>query len=241
MAAVTVTATAVTAATGPAAAIDVVDAMAGYYARRAQIYERVYHKPERQTDLRAMEAALAAPFAGRAVLEIACGTGWWTPHGARDCASWLATDLSLETMAIARAKPLPPGKVEFAVVDAYALDAAEALRGKHFDAAFTGCWWSHVPLARLPGWLDSLHAQLAPGARVVMLDNSHVQTSSQPITRRDDAGNSYQLRTLDDGSEHEVLKNFPTPDEAFAMLGPRARDPQWTAHAHYWVLSYALA
>ena len=215
---------------------DVVETMADYYARRAASYERIYHKPERQADLRAMEAALAEPFAGRRVLEIACGTGWWTPHGARRAAAWLATDLNPETMAIARHKPLP-ACVQFATVDAYSF--AE-LEGRSFDGAFAGCWWSHVPLQRLPAWLATLHARLEPGARVVMLDNRYVPGSSTPLSRQDEAGNTYQKRPLDDGSEHEVLKNFPTPEQAFAMLGPRAHAPQWTAHPHYWVLSYTL-
>jgi len=214
------------------------ESMQRYYAQRAAYYERVYDKPERQDDLRAMKAWLAAPFAGRCVLEIACGTGYWTPHTAERCTSWLATDINDEVMAIARGKPLPAGKVSFQRADAYTL--AE-LGDARFDAAFAGCWWSHVALDRLPAWLDTLHARLEPGARVVMLDNGFVQTSNLPITRRDAQGNTYQLRTLDDGSTHEVLKNFPTRDEAFAMLGPRARDPQWLALTHYWVLSYTLA
>ena len=86
-----------------------------------------------------------------------------------------------------------------------------------------------------------MHARLAPGARVVFLDNSYVQVSSTPLSRTDAAGNTYQQRTLSDGSLHEVLKNFPTREQAFAMLGPRARRPQWQAHTHYWVLSYELA
>lgn len=216
---------------------DVVAGMQTYYARRAAYYERVYHKPERQTDLRAMEAWLPGVFAVRRVLEIACGTGWWTPHGARDALDWLAADLNPETMAIAKSKPLPPS-VRFATVDAYAMTE---LGISTFDGAFAGCWWSHVPLARLPGWLDTLHARLEPGARVVMLDNSFVPTSSTPISRRDADGNTYQMRTLDDGSVHEVLKNFPTPEQAFAVLGARARAPQWIAHTHYWILSYELA
>ena len=210
--------------------------MATYYAQRAAYYERVYFKPERQDDLRAMETWLALPFAGRRVLEVACGTGWWTPHGARDAASWLATDLNPETMAVARAKPLP-ACVAFAQVDAYTFAQIE---GRTFDAAFTGCWWSHVPLQRLPGWLEALHSRLEPGSRVVMLDNSFVQTSSTPITHHDAFGNGYQTRSLDDGSVHEVLKNFPTREEAFAMLGPRARQPEWIDYEHYWVLSYEL-
>jgi demethylmenaquinone methyltransferase/2-methoxy-6-polyprenyl-1,4-benzoquinol methylase len=216
--------------------MDITEQMRGYYAQRAAYYERVYAQPERQDELRAIEAALPAVFAGRRVLEIACGTGWWTPHGARDAAFWLATDAQPETLAVARAKPMPPA-VRFATADAYSL--AE-LGVKRFDAAFAGCWWSHVPLARLRAWLDTLHARLLPGARVLMLDNSFVQTRSTPISRADAEGNTYQLRTLDDGSQHEVLKNFPSAAEAIAALGPRACAPQWTAHTHYWLLSYTL-
>jgi len=221
-----------------AAGEDSVAAMAAYYARRAAEYESVYAKPERQADLRRMEAGIAAPFAGRRVLEIACGTGWWTPHAAREAADWLATDLNPETTAIAQAKVLPPC-VRFATADAYTL--TEIAHEPPFGAAFAGCWWSHVPLQRLPGWLALLHSRLAPGARVVFLDNSFVQTSTTPLTRTDQAGNTYQQRRLNDGSTHEVLKNFPTPAQALSMLGPRARQPQWMAHTHYWVLQYELA
>jgi len=211
--------------------------MLAYYRQRAAYYERVYHKPERQADLRAMEAWLPGQFSGRRVLELACGTGWWTPHGAREAAHWRATDLSGETLAVARSKPLP-ACVQLAEMDAYALDG---LDGARFDGAFAGCWWSHVPLGRLAGWLQALHQHLLPGARVVMLDNRFVPGSSTPLSRRDEDGNTYQQRLLDDGSVHEVLKNFPSADEAFAQLGPRARNPQWMAHTHYWVLTYTLA
>lgn len=221
-----------------AATLATPESMAHYYRQRAATYERVYAKPERQADLRAMEAWLPGVFANRRVLEVATGTGWWTPHGAARAAHWRATDLNPETLALARAKPGMPACVQFQTVDAYSL--AE-LGGETFDAAFAGCWWSHVPLQRLPGWLATLHAHLEPGARVVMLDNSYVQTSSTPLSRRDDHGNTYQDRTLDDGSVHEVLKNFPTPEQAIAALGPRARDARWTAHTHYWVLDYVLA
>ena len=210
--------------------------MAAYYAQRAAVYERVYFKPERQADLRAMEAWLPAQFSGRRVLEVACGTGWWTLHGARNAKAWLATDLSSETMDMARQKALP-ACVELATVDAHTFAERER---QTFDAAFAGCWWSHVPLARLQAWLALLHTRLEPGARVVMLDNSYVQTSNHPITHSDADGNTYQTRTLDDGSMHEVLKNFPAREQAFAQLGPRAQDPQWTEYGHYWVLSYRL-
>ena len=214
--------------------------MAAYYARRASAYERVYFKPDRQADLRLMEAWLADQFTGRRVLEIACGTGWWTPHGAAGAAHWRATDLNPETLTIAQAKPMPKpaGTVQFQTVDAYTL---AGLGTEVFNAAFAGCWWSHVPLQQLRPWLHTLHARLAPGATVVMLDNRYVAGSSTPISRRDGHGNSYQQRTLDDGSAHELLKNFPSAAEAMAALGPQARQPQWLEFDHYWVLHYRLA
>jgi demethylmenaquinone methyltransferase/2-methoxy-6-polyprenyl-1,4-benzoquinol methylase len=176
-------------------------------------------------------------FAGRRVLELACGTGWWTPHGARHAQSWLATDLNPETMALARQKDLP-ACVAFATVDAYTLDGLQP--SATFDAVFAGCWWSHIPLQRLAPWLALLDSRLPAGARVVLLDNSFVQTSNLPITRRDAEGNTYQDRTLDDGSVHEVLKNFPTAAQVQHVAGPRACDFRWTAWTHYWAAQWTV-
>jgi demethylmenaquinone methyltransferase/2-methoxy-6-polyprenyl-1,4-benzoquinol methylase len=78
--------------------------MAAYYAARAAEYEAVYAKPERQADLRLLEAWLPGVFAGRRVLEVAAGTGRWTLHGARDAAFWLASDLNPETLGARAAR-----------------------------------------------------------------------------------------------------------------------------------------
>lgn len=211
------------------------DSLQTYYARRAAEYERLYFKPERQADLRSIEAWLPACFTDRRVLEVACGTGWWTPFAARDAKQWLATDINEDTLAIARRKTLP-ASVQLSTADAYALHTIDGA----FDAAFAAFWWSHVALARLPSWLDSLHAKLQPGARVVFIDNLYVEGSSTPIARRDADGNSFQQRALDDGSTHEVLKNFPTREQAIASIGPRSSNAQWRTWKHYWALSYDL-
>ena len=49
-----------------------------YYASRAPEYDEVYRKPERQADLRSIERWLPPHFSGVAMLEVACGTGYWT-------------------------------------------------------------------------------------------------------------------------------------------------------------------
>lgn len=250
----TVPATPSSAGHAPPAEQASVQAMQRYYIERAAYYERVYHRPHRQADLRALEAWLAETCRGRRVLEVAAGTGWWTAHGALHAQDWLATDINGEPWAVAQAKTLPPA-VRFAPLDAYAIDNAEGLAGQRFDAAFAGCWWSHVPLARLPAFLAALHRRLQPGARVVFLDNRYVPGDSTPLSREDADGNTYQLRTLDDGSTHEVLKNFPTPEQAARWVQAACADTaahtaadtataptdiQWTAFKHYWLFSYAL-
>lgn len=209
--------------------------MQTYYARRAAEYERVYAKPERQGDLRALRGWLPDQFAGRRVLEVACGTGWWTQVAASAARHWLATDVNHETLAIARGKALP-ASVRLAVADAYTLAGVDGV----FDAAFAGFWWSHVPLARLPSWLDTLHARLQPGSRVVFIDNLYVEGSSTPIARRDADGNSFQQRKLDDGSTHEVLKNFPARERAVTAIGAHAHNAQWHQWTYYWAVSYEL-
>jgi SAM-dependent methyltransferase len=208
-----------------------------YYDRRAPEYERIYQRPERRGDLRELASVLAALVAGRDVLEVACGTGYWTRLLAPRARSWLATDAAGETLAIARGKVYPPGRVAFAVADAYAL---AALPGS-FDAALAGFWWSHVPRPRLAGFLAQLGRRLEPGSRVVFFDNRYVPGNSLPVSRRDADGNTYQLRRLDDGSEREVLKNFPAAAEllsAAARAGAGA--PSVVELRYFWCLTYVV-
>ncbi|HEY5634059.1 MAG TPA: class I SAM-dependent methyltransferase [Burkholderiaceae bacterium] len=203
-----------------------------YYAARAREYERIYDKPERQADLRVLETAVAAWLEGREVVEIACGTGYWTRFIAPAARRVLALDANPETLEIARAKALPPEKVRFDVADAYALEPSLG----QFDAAFAGFWWSHVPRDAQPAFLASLRARLVAGAVLVMLDNRYVQGSSTPVSRTDARGNTYQLRRLHDGSAHEVLKNFPSAAELRGALREFAEEIEVRELRHYWLL-----
>ena len=207
-----------------------------YYARRAHEYERIYHKPERQQDLAHLELLLPQWLANQNVLEIACGTGYWTEHIATQAASVLATDINEEVIAIAQSKEYPRHNVSFRQTDAY----APAVQQKAFDAGFAGFWWSHIPKQRLPEFLHNFHQRLAPQGLAVFLDNAYVEGSSTPLARYDDADNSYQLRTLEDGSQHEVLKNFPDEDELRTLLEPLVEKFNYQRLPYYWLISYKL-
>ncbi len=205
-----------------------------YYAARAREYERIYDKPERQPDLRRLEALLPDLMAGRRVLELACGTGYWTQFLAPRATGVVAVDASAETLEIAATKQLPPQRVQFHVADVY--DLPEKLG--QFDGVFAGFWWSHVLKRDRARFLESLDRRLLPGARVALLDNRYVEGSNTPITRRDEEGNTYQTRRLDDGSEHLVLKNFPTGEELRSVIGKFGRAMQFVELEYYWVFTY---
>jgi demethylmenaquinone methyltransferase/2-methoxy-6-polyprenyl-1,4-benzoquinol methylase len=207
-----------------------------FYRRRAREYEAIYAKPERQADLAVLRQHIPERMAGRRVLEVACGTGYWTTLIAPGAAAVVATDAAEEPMALARAKEYPAGRVRFVIADAYALDPALG----RFDAAVAIFWWSHVPRSRIGAFLASLHSRLEPGARVLFMDNSYVEGSSTPILGRDAEGNSYQLRRLSDGSENRVLKNFPTEDQLRADLASHARSFAYRALEYYWLAEYEL-
>ena len=211
--------------------------MREYYAARAAEYERIYDKPERQADLARLRTLIPQYFTDRNVLEIACGTGYWTQRIAAVARHVTATDINPETLEIARVKDLPPNRVTLEIADIYALPP----RYRGFDGAFAGFWWSHVLRAERRRFVETLHRALAPGAVVVALDNRYVEGSSTPISHSDADGNSYQRRQLDDGSEHVVLKNFPSESELVADIGADGTAFEYTALEYYWLFKYEVA
>jgi demethylmenaquinone methyltransferase/2-methoxy-6-polyprenyl-1,4-benzoquinol methylase len=211
--------------------------LATYYAARALEYERIYSKPERQADLARLRELVPGYLAERSVLEIACGTGYWTEAIAQEAAKVTAIDITPETLEIARAKNLPAARVEFSVADVH--DLPPEYRG--FTGGFAGFWWSHMRRTERRGFAEALHRALAPGAVVVILDNRYVEGSSTPLSHVDADGNSFQRRRLDDGSEHVVLKNFPPEAELRTELHGIGTQLEYTALEYYWLLKYEVA
>ncbi|MGA8259736.1 MAG: class I SAM-dependent methyltransferase [Arenicellales bacterium] len=208
-----------------------------YYAARAPEYESIYAKPERQRDLAELVRCIGDLLSGRRVLEIACGTGYWTRHLATRARHVVATDLNPETLTVARTKELGPAPVDFRIEDAYRLGDGLGT----FDGAFVGFWWSHVPRERVSSFLASLHGRLEQGAVVVVVDNRYVEGSSTPISRWDGRGNSYQIRTLRSGRKYEVLKNFPGDQELRSSLSGMVGTFTCRMLDYYWLVHYDAA
>jgi demethylmenaquinone methyltransferase/2-methoxy-6-polyprenyl-1,4-benzoquinol methylase len=188
--------------------------MLDYYNKRLQEYETVYTKPERQADLNALLTRLQTDVARREVLELACGTGWWTERLAAHAASWIATDADTGALDIVQHKAIQ-GLSATTTLNAYQPSVSTPV-----DCVFAAHWYSHLRLDERSIFFRSVHGCLKPGGRLIMLDNNFVSGSSTAISRTDIEGNTYQTRKLKDGSLHEVLKNFPDQQQLAASGKP---------------------
>lgn len=208
-----------------------------YYAKRANEYERIYQKPERQGDLVRLKDLCAEAVAGQDVLEIACGTGYWTHAASRTAKSIVATDINEETLRIARAKSYGC-EIDFQVADAFNPDG---LANGEFTSGMAMAWWSHLRRSKIVPFLNGYHRLFKSGSLLIFMDNRFVAGSSTPISRIDAEGNTYQSRRLDNGTVHEVLKNFPSEKEVKNILSEMAAvEIQWTELPYYWFLTYRL-
>jgi SAM-dependent methyltransferase len=216
--------------------------LADYYERRAPEYDAVYAIPERQSDLRRLQALIPSALAGRDVLEVACGTGYWTQFISATANSVYATDLNPAPLAVAASRDYPRDNVGFGRADVFALDSTALDGGAgQFTAGFAGFWWSHLTAADGDRFLRGLCGRLCPGSLVVLVDNRYVEGSSHPVARVDEAGNTYQLRRLRDGSTYEVLKNFPAREQLLEVAGRHGSAPQVVELEYFWLLTFTTA
>jgi ubiquinone/menaquinone biosynthesis C-methylase UbiE len=213
------------------------EAMKKYYAQRVNNYESIYKKPERQADLTAMQKRLCAVLENKRVLEVACGTGYWTERYAPVAASVLATDINQVMLESAQSKEYPSGRVEFSLADVFAMPSENA---GQYSACFAGFLWSHIEREEQAEVLAEIAKVAGKGSLLVLLDDNDVEGSSLPIARTDMDGNTFQLRMQEDGSRVEIVKNFHTDSFLRKRIGLAARDIRVFRNDHYWMLTCVL-
>lgn len=194
--------------------------MEDYYRRRAKEYEEIYQRnePARQKELRKIADKLRETLRNRRVIEIACGTGYWTQILSETAQSVVAADRALEMLEIAKRKNyICP--VSFCKEDAYKLSFTDV----SFDGGVANFWLSHVPRSRIDFFLKELHRVLRPGSKIFMADNVYVPNIGGNLLAEEGNENTYKLRKLKDGSEHLILKNYFSVDELMMIFGKHTK------------------
>lgn len=201
-----------------------------YYKLRAAEYDKIYLKPERQEHLREASEIIRTHTAEKNVLEIACGTGYWTEQFASTANSVLATDINEEVLNIARHRNYPGHNVQFVQADFSQLTPQQ-----NFNCLFGGFIWSHISLNELDAWLSHLVALVQPGSELIFIDNRYVEGSSTPIAETDETGNTYQHRLLNNATPYKVMKNFPTAEFLQRKAKSTGLELKFYELPYYWI------
>jgi demethylmenaquinone methyltransferase/2-methoxy-6-polyprenyl-1,4-benzoquinol methylase len=221
------------------------EAIRSYYRTRAATYDDWYLRRGDYThgpiddlawtmDLDAATLWLdGLPLSGE-IVELAAGTGWWSPLLAQKGALWLY-DINEEPLDRARDRLLAHGlAAHIHVRDAWAEP------DRQVDALFCGFWLSHVPRARLCEFLALCRRWLKPGGRFAFIDSRRDPESGaidhpQP---KDDLS----VRKLDDGREFTIVKVYWEPEELEdALTQAGFKEPKVTTTSRFFILGEAAA
>ena len=187
------------------------DPLVQYYQQRAPEYEQIYYRdfPQKQRELADEAARLRELSAGKRVLDLACGTGYWTRVISDTADSVVASDLSIEMIAEAKGKDYPR-PVRFVRSDLYHPPFAEGA----FDVLTLGFWFSHEPRQDYAAFFNMLRPLVAPGGLIWMIDNNPpAEGPEMHSVGSDECGNNYKKRYLDSGKAFVILKNYFGVDE----------------------------
>jgi demethylmenaquinone methyltransferase/2-methoxy-6-polyprenyl-1,4-benzoquinol methylase len=203
-----------------------------YYDLRANEYDNVYAIPAEQPDRATAAGIIQKLFPDKSVLEIACGTGYWTRQIAHAASSVFAIDINESVVTLAKQKN-HSDHVSFAVADMFSLKV-----NTKYDALFGGFIWSHILLEQLDYFLQTLTNFIKSDGLIVFIDSKQIKGGihdSANTSKVDKFGNTFQTRRLENGSTHLVLKNFPTREFLFQKLSVVATDIQYIELTHYWL------
>jgi len=213
--------------------------VADFYTAIAEHYDAQFHDEtdeERQEDLEDVAEQVADLMRGHTVLELGCGTGYWTDAIAETAESVLATDISEAMLEVAREHGEGLDNVQYRVVDA--LNLPNDLGG--FTAVFAGFLWSHFRREEQDAFLAGLRARIGKDALLVIIDDVYVEGASPSIARTDAQGNTWAQFVDADGVRHELPKNYPTDSALRKRLGTAVREIKIGRGEFCWALTCRL-
>jgi SAM-dependent methyltransferase len=214
------------------------EALRRYYDERANVYDDLYLRrdPDWRKDLEALADEIAKALSGRSVLEVACGTGFWTEIAAKTATRVLAVDSSEKMLELARKRKKRNANVEYVQGDAYSL---EEISGK-FDAGLANFWFSHVPKSRITEFLLNFHNRLERPAIVFMADNRYMPGIGGQLITKLGIEDTFKLREGSDGSKHEVLKNYYDRVTLEQLFSSKASNLKIHEMQYFWSAQYVV-
>ena len=175
------------------------------------------------------------PFSGRLV-ELASGTGWWSPLLAAKGELW-CYDAAAAPLEVARRRLV----AHHLLAHLHQRDAWAPPEPPPAGGLFTGFWLSHVPRPRLAGFLRLARAWLAPAGTYAFID-SRFDPASGAAGNELDAAHEVATRRLADGRVFRVPKVYYEPPELErALLAAGFGDVTVSTTGRFFLLGRASA
>jgi len=202
-----------------------------YYQKRAAEYDRIYLRddPARQSELAALYALSLRTLAGRRVLDLACGTGFWTQVVSGAAQSILGVDINPATLEIASHKKY--------------LCPVRFVRGDMFHLPFGSCGGdgllatfvlSHVRRQDIPHLAGITCRLVVPGSPIFLCDNNPVTEATTEVLWDVARINTYKKRRLENGEQYTILKNYFSREELDTVLAPWGKIETIIYRKYYW-------
>ena len=203
-----------------------------YYRARATEYEQIYYRdiPQRREEITDHFDFVEKLAAGKTVLELACGTGYWTQAAAKYAKKVIATDIAPEMIKEAKNKKFN-SPVKFINSDIYDLPFKSAA----FDLIIIGFWFSHEPKQNYCKFFDIIRKPLKPNGQIWLIDNNPpAEGPKSGYLYTDEFGNNFKSRPLADGEEFSLLKNYFTENELDNTFSKSFYINKLTYDDYYW-------
>ena len=214
------------------------DSLEEYYRARAPEYEQIYYRddPERQGELDAEAERLARLASGKVILELACGTGYWTRVMSQTARSITASDITPEAMIEAKKKEYRC-PVDFVQANMF----EHSFGGACFDLVALGFWFSHQPRQEYDRLYEIATRPLRKNGLIWMVDNNPPAEGSLETSHQVDShGNNYKKRAVSDGRTFLVLKNYFSRAELEEIFSRRFEIRSLVHNRYYWSAVLAL-
>ena len=202
---------------------EVLASQQAYYRARASEYDAWFlrqgrydrgeaHRAQWFAEVEVLRKALADFAPCGDILELACGTGWWTEELVQYGDSLTAVDASPEVLELNRAR-LPSADIRYVQADLF--NWTPELK---YDTVFFSFWLSHVPPERFEEFWETIKACLNPGGRVFFIDSRHTPAGTARDQVLGSTDETTTTRRLDDGRTFDIVKVFYEPERLAADL-----------------------
>ncbi len=191
--------------------------MMQYYDERAKEYDLIYGGKGPASlktdtylkDVKKISSIVKEYGAGR-IIDIACGTGFWFPKYAKNCADFTFVDQSKKMLGECKKRVISSGYADRSKF--FQMDVLDIKLNTKFNSAIIGFLLSHFDERQESRFFSLLKDILADDGTFLVLDSTWTDERKKVKSKED-----VQERKLTDGRKFKIYKKYFNEDDLYNM------------------------